>query len=198
MLITSCDANTSDNGITWWGKSFFAPNFCPLDLRNAMMPLTSCNTDSGTNGIMWSYDQKHFTDHFDYLDVWKWSLWQCWWYHVMPKSLPMAYHDQKSHAAPHFNHLDLKNAMILLQCHHHHMLRLLFDIRNAIASSASYDTYTNVIGIIWPGCTSFQLPWPKKWNYVTFQCHWHHVNPTLVPMAKHAQSHVSPHLIIVI
>ena len=32
----------------------------------------------------------------------------------MPILMPMASHDQKSHVALHFDHLDLRNAMVLL------------------------------------------------------------------------------------
>ena len=33
---------------------------------------------------------------------------------MMPKLVPMGTHDQKCHAAPHLNHLDLRNTLVPL------------------------------------------------------------------------------------
>ena len=54
MLLSSCDAATNANGIIW-PKSYVAPNFDNLDLRNVMVPLTvfsiSHNANTKASGI---------------------------------------------------------------------------------------------------------------------------------------------------
>ena len=40
----------------------------------------------------------------------QWCHGQCHWHHVMPT--PMVLHKQKGYVAPHFYHLDLRNAMV--------------------------------------------------------------------------------------
>ena len=39
---------------------------------------------------------------------------QCHWDHVMLMPVSMAYPGQTSHVAPHFDYLDLRNAMVVL------------------------------------------------------------------------------------
>ena len=79
-------------------KSHVASQFnCLLDLRNAMVPLmtplTSC--DASASGMQWCY-------------------WWYHWHHVTLMLAPMVLHDQKSHVAHHFDHLDLRNAVVPL------------------------------------------------------------------------------------
>ena len=94
-------------------KSKVAPHYSHLDLRNAVVPLTVLLASGGTsaNGVTWP--QKSCCNSFisslpekcngiiDYIV-------NITWYQ------PMASHDQKSHVAPHYSHLDLRNAMVPL------------------------------------------------------------------------------------
>ena len=154
------------------------------------MPMASCDTN--TNDIMWNQlllyhltKRSHIAPYFDCLDVRsEWFLWQCWWHHLMPTSVPMAWQNKKSQVAPHFNPLESTSAMVPLIMpsashaayvnasgsiwpkwhatpHFNH-----FDIRNGMMPlkmpSASCDIDTSASGITWPSCTSFQLSCPKE------------------------------------
>ena len=103
---------------------------------------------------------------------------------VTVRSMPMAWHDQKSHVAPHFNHVDFRFMMVsLTMSSASHATNANangstrpeshaaphfnnFDIRNGMVQlmmpSASCDTDISVNGIVWPTCTSFQLPWLRN------------------------------------
>ena len=82
---------------------------------------------------------------------------------------PVTSPEQNSDVAPHFDHLDLRNAMVLV-----------------MTLSVSYDTSASTNGITWlkrSCCTSFQLSWLKKFNgaiddaiSVTW-CQWQYVSP---------------------
>ena len=99
-----------------------------------------------------------------------------YWYHVL--LMPMELHDQKSHIVPHFNHLDVRDAMMPLMvpsgspdanasangitwpkrscCTSFHHL----DLGNVIVPEASCDAYASANDITWQrkSCyTSFQL-----------------------------------------
>ena len=80
----------------------------------------------------------------------QWCHWCCCWSQVMPIPEPVVSHDQKSHVAPHFSFLDLRNAMVPV-----------------MTPLASCHTNTNTNGIPWikkSSCISFWLSWPNKWN----------------------------------
>ena len=112
--------------------------------------------------------------------------WWCYWYHVM--LMPMASHDHKSHVAPHFNHLDLRNVMMSL-----------------MTQSASLDATVSVNGITWPKrsyCTLFCSFWCKECNTaidisisVMWWWYWYHVRLMSEPMVSHDPK-VMLHLIV--
>ena len=98
----------------------------------------------------------------------------CHWYHVMLRPVPMAPHDQKSHITPHFDHLDLINAVV-----------------SFTISLASCYANTGAMGITWCWCLcqrnhmTRKLMWHLLLIILTQQmewCHWwhclHHVTPT--------------------
>ena len=127
-----------------------------------------------------------------------------YWHHVMPVLAPIVLHNQKFHAGPHFNHLALRNAMVPLmmpwtsctadakgitwpKSHAASQFDYLV-LRNGMVQSmmpsVSYDASGN--GVTWPCCTSFQLTWPKKWNWwhlihhvTPSMCQWHHMTKRL-------------------
>ena len=83
----------------------------------------------------------------------------------------VASHDQISHVAPHFNHLDVRNAVVPLishdqRCHVATYFNCL-NLRNAIVPSMLASHYANAVasGDTWPehSCqTPFWLSWPNK------------------------------------
>ena len=76
----------------------------------------------------------------------QWCHWQCCQHHMMLMPGPFASHDQKSNVALHFDHLDLRNAIMPL-----------------ILILAPCDTSAN--GNAWPEmsyCVSSQSAWPGE------------------------------------
>ena len=108
-----------------------------------------------------------------------WCHWWHNWHHVIPVLTSVVLHDQMSYAAPHFDCLDLRKAMVPL------MMPL-----------ASCDVDASAIGITWPkvhvaphfshlDLRNAIVPW---WY------HQHHMMLTPVPMASHDhKSHIAPH-----
>ena len=142
MPSASCDADTDVSGITW-PKSHVPSQFVHLDLRNVMMPWTTlltwyqslckwCHMTKKTCYILfWSSlckecsavidDIVHITWFWYQCSGTTWHQHQCLWHHVTPVMMPMASHNQNSHVAPHFNYLNLRNAvgplmMLLASC----------------------------------------------------------------------------------
>ena len=81
---------------------------------------------------------------------------------------------RKSHVAPHFDHLDSRNALMPL-----------------ILLLASYNVDASTNGVTCPlFCTSFQLPWPKEYNGAVgntigitlhwCQHYWHHITKVVI------------------
>ena len=123
--------------------------------------------------------------------------WHCrWWclHHIMLVLAPMVSHDQKSHIAPHFNHLHLRNLLVKLKtlfapCDintsdsgvidqkrhatlHFNHLELLNTVVLLMMLSVSCDTS---IGITWPksyialcfnylDLTNKMVPWTMPWH----------------------------------
>ena len=121
-------------------------------------------------------------------------------HHIIP--MPNASHNQKSHVAPHFNHLDLMNAAVLLasqdtdmgaNCVHDENYAVALhsdhlDLRNAMVPlvilSAPCYAYTRASGVTWQKllcCTSFLSSWPKEYDGAIDRA------AVLVPMASHDQ-----------
>ena len=105
-----------------------------------MMLLESCDTDACANGIKWS---KMLCCT---------SFWLSWHKEcngvivntigLIPLGVPMVYHVQGGHCAPHFNNCDLRNAMAPLM--------MLFTSHDAdINAVASNDTSINGSSITW-------------------------------------------------
>ena len=104
----------------------------------------------------------------------QWSHCSCFWYHLMLTPMPVASQDgdtdvngvrwPKFHAAPHFDHLDLRKSVMPLTM-----------------SLASCDTNSNCVK--WPKkscCMSFQSSWPKECMLVL-------IMPVPILMASHDQ-----------
>ena len=147
MSLASCDANVfrvcgpnECNGTIYnavstvtWPNSHVAPQFCHLDLTNAIvwliMPSALC--DSNANYVIWpekscvsfqsSWHKECNGAIDDPIDA-MCCQHQCQWHHVMQMLMPLVSndtsetpgvsHDKKCHVAPHLNHLSLKNAMV--------------------------------------------------------------------------------------
>ena len=93
--------------------------------------------------------------------------WWCHWYHVMLQ--PMVSHDQKSHTASHFNHLDLRNAMVPL-----------------MTPSASLDATDIANSITWrkghvaphfdhQDLRNAMVALMMHWHHMTLRQQWHHM-----------------------
>ena len=146
---TSCDTRASDvtgiaNCITWW-KSHTAHHFDHLNLRNVMVPFTMLSVSHQCQChqlllMQWYHMTIKVMLHLiSVVLTWGkwWCHWWCCWNHVTLMPVPMASNDQ-SHAAPHFNCLDLRNAMVPLK-----MLSIAYDAdTNALTSQ---NTNTNAI-----------------------------------------------------
>ena len=131
-------------GISWdlhIGYLFFQPT------KRVMLDLISVNL---TQGIKWCH------------------WWWCW-QHVMPMPAPLVSHDQKSHVAPHFNCLNLRNVMVSTtsvlasygttngdsdQKVMLHLIMIVNNLRNAwlqlMTWQASCDSDINTSSITWP------------------------------------------------
>ena len=97
-------------------RGHVAPHFNCLDLRNSIllvkMPLASCDTDADTNSITWPKKSFCISDWLsEYKEcngtiantvsiMWCWCWYQ--WHHITTKVI----------LAPHFNDLDLLNAVV--------------------------------------------------------------------------------------
>ena len=125
-----------------WPKSDIAPHINHLDLKNAVAPLMvlSTSNDADTNAVA-SHDTKATGI----------GWYQCWyqWHHTT----------KKSHVAPHFNCLDLRNAMAIL------MILL-----------AQWDN--------WCQCLWYQMT--KKSCYTSFNCSdlRNAIVPFMIPLAS--------------
>ena len=135
--------------------------------------------------------------HLSWSKEMQWCHGQGHWCHVVL----MALHDQKSHVAPHFNYLNLRNRMVPLimpsaSCDAHasangitwpkSLVALQFHhlgLRNAMVwlmmLFAPHDADVSTNGIIGPKMlhyTSLWLSWPRKWMVpltVPFGINWH-------------------------
>ena len=151
------------------------------------MPLVSCNA----SGITWTNKSCHTHSNLQLRNA------------VLPLMMCLASHDtnagasgitwSKSHVIPHFNHIDLQNAMVLLvmlaQMASHDQKGNFaphfncLDLRNAMVPLtmllASCDTSAIASGFTWPKkscCTSFWLSYTKKWMLpltMLFGIRWH-------------------------
>ena len=130
MLLALCGARAY--GVTWKKRDIAYHCNC-LYLRKIMIPfmmlLVSCDTDNEPSGIMWqqhqwhhmmpipvaivSWDQKKVISNVDCLDLSNSDI-ENPGHHVMPTPLLRAWHDQKSHVAPQFDHLDTRDVIVLL------------------------------------------------------------------------------------
>ena len=147
-------------------KSHAVPHFDCLDLRNLMMPLTvpsvSCNANTNVDSItycnsLWSSWPKEFYVMLmpiasnDQKVIWPKEFsgsidtpfaYICTLHYTNNVStlqvMPMVSHEQRSHATPHFNHLDLMNSLVPLA-----------------VSLASSDTDASVVKRKKSCCTSF-------------------------------------------
>ena len=196
-------------------KSHVAPHLDCLDLRNAkvwlIMPSASNYAKARASCItLWQCwcQWDHMTE-----EVMQWCHFQHYWCDVTLTVALMVLHDQKCHVAPHFNNLDVWNAVVLLT-----MPMVSLDAK----ASASVMAWSKRSCLI-----SLQSSWCKEcngghwwhccchqWHHMTKKvmlhliliistigmqwCHWwcyqHHMMLTLSPMASHDQkSHVTPH-----
>ena len=62
---------------------------------------------------------------------------QCYWHHVMTVLAPVESHNQKSNVAPHFDYLDLRNAMVLFSILLDHVMPMLVPM-------VSHDLYSHI------------------------------------------------------
>ena len=80
-----------------------------------------------------------------------------------------ASHNQKSHVAPHFDHLDLMNAMVLFTM-----------------PSAWHDVDTSVNCISWSMLHLVLIILTLQMQWSCWQCHWYHLTPMLMWSKSHA------------
>ena len=105
----------------------------------------------------------------------------------MPGLVPMVSHDQKSHDAPYFNCLDLRNTMVWC-------MGLSTSHDGDTNAVALHDTNTNASGIMWcqGWCQWYHMTKSHVASHfnchylrnamVPFVMHWHHVMQAPVPM----------------
>ena len=172
------------NGIIW-PKSHVVSHFHHLDLRNACAIVDSVN-------IIWHWCQHQWQNmtqkvmlHLSLIILTSGMQWYHWCHQctMIPES--MESHDQYSHVAPHFDCLDLRNAVVPLMmpmlvpmASHGQKSHVVphfdyLDLRNAIVPLTMPSVYhaASANGITWPiksCCTSFWLSWSKECNC----CHW--------------------------
>ena len=104
----------------------------------------------------------HVTCNFNCLDLRNAMLPLMTWHHLTLKSVSMASHDQNpdgqtSHVANYFNHLNLRNSVVLLT----------MPLASCYTNASNND-------ITWPenSCsTSFLSSWPKEWIGATDKSH---------------------------
>ena len=144
-------------------KIHVALHFNHLDLRSAIVPLTmlfaSLDADASAIGFIWprrscctsllsSWPKNYSGAIYDAVSImWYWHW--CQWYHEMSMSMAVVSPDQTSHVVPHFDYLDVRNAVV----------PLTVPVASCDAISAN--------GITWPErsyCSSFQSFWPNKCN----------------------------------
>ena len=147
-LITSLalfDSDAKSKGITW-PKSYVEAHFSFLNLRNKMvqlvMLLTWCDNDASTSGIKY---QKVKLQLIWIVLIWEiqWCHWQYYHFHMILGLVPIVEHDMKSHVAPYFDHLDIRNAVVS-------MMVLSTSCDANISEMALHDT--NASDIMWCQC----------------------------------------------
>ena len=127
------------SGVSHDQKGHVAPHFNCLDLRNSVVSLIM---------LMVLHDQKVMLHLILIIFSYgmQWCYWRCCQHHMMLIPVPVAWHDQKSHIAPHFCHLGVRKTMIPL---------------------ASSEPNSGTNGITWPRksfCTSLSLLGHKECN----------------------------------
>ena len=152
-------------------KRHFAPHLNCLNVRNTVVPLTVLF------GLRWCLCQWHCMNQKVILHIISVVLsWEMQWFHlcccllhVMLTFGPMTLHDQEGQVAPHFNCLDLWNAMVPLM-----MLLALCD-GEANGGLWIKEIMLHVIYFVF----HYGKQWCNLW------CCWYHVTLILIPMTSY-------------
>ena len=136
-------------GVTW-KKYHVALCFDCFNLTNAIVSLTEQQVMLTPVPVMTLHNQRsHATHHFMFYIIMLWMQW--WhWHHIMPTQVLRVPFELESHVAPHFNCLELRNAVVPLTI-----------------SLVPHDANTNANSVIWPKMSCWPLvllSWPKNCN----------------------------------
>ena len=131
-------------------KSHVTSKFDILDLWNVMVMLgmlaASCDDNTSANAMAWQEMSCCISFLSSWPKAWNDAIELKWHWHWHQWTL----HDHKGHLVCHFDHLDIRNVMVLLTM-----------------PSASCDADAGANGVTLPKrscCTSFYSSWPKECN----------------------------------
>ena len=101
-------------------KCYVAPHFDHLDLRKVVVPLVLCGADTGANCVTWPWNSFCTSLKSYWPNKYNGAIYDTIgiiWCHTGASGIT----GPKSHVASHFDCLELSNAIVPGQSHHHHM-----------------------------------------------------------------------------